>query len=56
MTEVHITLYGDSAEAFEAVKDDMGPTGVDLSNPDVVRRLIEDYETGVRGGLTDIDG
>jgi len=56
MSEVHITLYGDSAEAFREVKADMGPSGVDLSNPDVVRRLIEEYETGVRGGLTGVDG
>jgi len=52
MSETHITLYGDTSEAFDRVAEDMGPDGVDLSNPEIVRRLIEDYEEDVPGGLT----
>jgi len=53
MTETHITLYGDTTEAFERVKSEMGPTGCDPSNAEVVRRLIESYESDeLRGGLT----
>lgn len=55
MTELYISLYGDKAEAFERIKSQIGPEGVDPSNPDVVMRLIEHYEadseTDVEGGL-----
>jgi len=53
MTETHITLYGDATEAFERVKSEMGPAGVEPSNAAVVRRLIEAYERDeLSGGLT----
>lgn len=54
--ETYISLYGDKAEAFERVKEELGPAGVDPSNCDVVMRLIEEYEDSgdepIRGGLT----
>lgn len=52
MSETHITLYGDTSDAFDRVAEEMGPDGVDLSNPEVVRRLIESHEEEVQGGLT----
>jgi hypothetical protein len=60
MTEVYISLYGAKAEAFESIKEEMGPDGVEPSNPAVVMRLIEEYEgrsnskenEGISGGLT----
>lgn len=52
MSETHITLYGDTSEAFDRVKAEIGPEGVDPSNPEVVRRLIESYESEITGGLT----
>ncbi|MUW13931.1 hypothetical protein GJ633_04085 [Halorubrum sp. CBA1125] len=54
MTEAYISLYGNKAESFERVKEEFGPEGVDLSNADVVMRLIEEYEEDkgeIRGGL-----
>jgi hypothetical protein len=55
MTQTNITLYGDQSEAFEQVKEQIGPEGVDPNNTDVVMRLIEVYERhdtrGVSGGL-----
>ncbi|MFB6302776.1 MAG: hypothetical protein ABEH78_07955 [Haloferacaceae archaeon] len=44
MSEFHISLRGEKAEAFERVKDDLGPEGVDLSNAQAVMRLVEEYE------------
>jgi len=59
MTERYITLRGSKAEAFERVKETMGPDGVEPSNPDVVMRLIAEYENSpnesVRGGLSPIE-
>jgi len=59
MTEEHITLRGAKAEAFQRVKETMGPDGVDPSNPQVVMRLVADYENSpnesVRGGLSPIE-
>lgn len=52
MSETHITLYGDDSEAFERVAEEFGPDGVEPSNAEVVRRLIEAYETEWGGGLT----
>jgi len=55
MTETHITLYGEKSEAFEAVKEEIGPDGVESTNTAVVMRLIEEYQqesNGVSGGLT----
>lgn len=52
MTETHISLYGDTSEAFDRVADQMGPEGCDLSNAAVVRRLIESYESDeLTGGI-----
>lgn len=58
MSETHITLYNEKAEAFEAVKEQIGPEGVDPSNAATVMRLIEAWEDdrgsrGIPGGLTD---
>lgn len=59
MTEAFITLRGAKAEAFERVKEEMGPENVDLSNPAVVMRLIEMYEMkeseGDSGSLINFD-
>ena len=52
MTETHITLYGETSEAFDRIKSEVGPTGVEPSNAAVVRRLIEEYEDEVQAGLT----
>jgi len=56
MTEEHITLRGAKAEAFQRVKETMGPDGVEPSNPQVVMRLIADRENNsngpIRGGLS----
>jgi len=53
--ETYISLYGDKSVAFERVKDELGPDGVDPSNAEVVMRLIEEYEAdaddAVSGGL-----
>lgn len=51
-----ITLYSEKSEKFEEVKSEMGPDGVELANPQVVIRLIEEYENNdkpdIQGGLT----
>jgi hypothetical protein len=54
MSETYISLYAEKAQAFERVKDDMAPEGVEPSNVEVVMRLIENYEddaSGAEGGL-----
>jgi len=52
----YVSFYDEKEESFESVKQEFGPEGVELSNPDVVMRLIEFYEnhqeTDVEGGLT----
>ena len=60
MSERYISLYGDKAEKFEDTKQEFGPDGVDVSNADVVMRLIEFYEDhteddadAVPGGLVE---
>jgi len=54
MTETYISLYGDKAEAFQSVKSEMGPDGVEVSNVEAVMRLVEEHEDTQRpsGGLT----
>lgn len=39
--EVHVTLYGDSAELFESIANDLErERGIEPSNADVVRHLM----------------
>lgn len=54
MTETYISLRGDKAEAFESLKEEIGPEGVEPSNVEVVMRLVEEHEDQTRpsGGLT----
>jgi hypothetical protein len=56
MTETYISLYDEKAEAFERVKEEIGPEGVTPNNTDALMRLIEhweeDREPSVSGGLT----
>jgi hypothetical protein len=49
MSEIYISLYAEKAEAFEDVKGDLGPDGVEPSNVEVVMRLIETYEAAESG-------
>jgi len=46
MAEVYISLYGDSAEYFEKVKEGIAANrgGDEPSNAEVVRRLLEEAE------------
>jgi hypothetical protein len=50
MSETYISLYGEKCEAFERVKEDLGPDGVTPSNAAVVMRLIEFYEAQDESG------
>lgn len=40
MVRTQITLYDEDTEAFEAVREDLSGPCRDLSNAEVVRRLI----------------
>ncbi|MFC7204728.1 hypothetical protein ACFQJC_14505 [Haloferax namakaokahaiae] len=44
MSRRDVTLYGEDAQTFDAVHEHLSQNRVgDLSNPEVVRRLMEHY-------------
>ena len=46
MSEEYISLYGDTAEWFQRYKNRVEGQreGVEISNAEMVRRLLEDYD------------